>query len=265
MADGEETGFPQVSAPASAAVHEEEEENNEDEEAGNSDDDEDMDDINHTALPKEVVRPNTPTMRPQTADIWKHVSRIAKHDVPDRAMKTECTHVCVYRLDDEDGEKRYCNTPLKLFRASSATAAPWSTSAALAHFKKKHEHSSSARKHKAGAAKRQIRLSECMHAAGSQGIQVSISSRKSTYALSENEKVLSAIARWATYASMKVSQAALGDPLFVAMLQAARGPHDTKGLVPKLTRSVFKDFMLAEFQVTSPCIISCYMLLLKTY
>jgi len=112
MADGEQTGFPQVSAPASAAVQvpEEEEENNEDEESGNSDDDEDMDDINHTALPKEVVRPNTPTMRPQTADIWKHVSRIAKHDVPDRAMKTECTHVCVYRLDDEDGENRYCNS-----------------------------------------------------------------------------------------------------------------------------------------------------------
>jgi len=111
MADGEQTGFPQVSAPASAAVQvpEEEEENNEDTESGNSDDDEDMDDINHTALPKEVVRPNTPTVRPQTADIWKHVSCIAKHDVPDRAMKTECTHVCVYRLDDEDGEKRYCN------------------------------------------------------------------------------------------------------------------------------------------------------------
>ena len=156
MADGEQTGFPQVSAPASAAVQvpEEEEENNEDTESGNSDDDEDMDDINHTALPKEVVRPNTPTVRPQTADIWKHVSRIAKHDVPDRAMKTECTHVCVYRLDDEDGEKRYCNTPLKLFRASSAKAAPWSTSAALAHFKKKHEASSSARKQKAGATKR---------------------------------------------------------------------------------------------------------------
>jgi uncharacterized DUF497 family protein len=159
-----------------------------------------MEDINHTALPKEVVRPNTPTVRPQTADIWKHVSRIAKHDVPDRAMKTECTHVCVYRLDDEDGEKRYCNTPLKLFRASSAKAAPWSTSAALAHFKKKHEDSSSARKQKAGATKRQTRLSECMHAAGSQGIQ-SISSRKSTYALSENEKVLSAIARWAVLLS----------------------------------------------------------------
>ncbi len=65
MADGDQTGFPQVSAPASAAVEvpEEEEENNEDAESGNSVDDEDMDDMNHTALPKEVVRPNTPTVR----------------------------------------------------------------------------------------------------------------------------------------------------------------------------------------------------------
>ncbi len=38
MTDGEQTGFPQVSAPASA---------------------------DHTALPKEVVRPNTPTVRPR--------------------------------------------------------------------------------------------------------------------------------------------------------------------------------------------------------
>jgi hypothetical protein len=58
-------------------------------ESGNSDDEEDMDDINHAALSKEAVRPNSPTMRPQTADIWKHVRRIAKHDVPDRAMKSE--------------------------------------------------------------------------------------------------------------------------------------------------------------------------------
>jgi hypothetical protein len=174
MDDGEKTGLLVVSAPTSEGVQvsAEEEEENEDAESGNSDDDEDMDDINHTALPKEVVRPNTPTMRPQTEDIWKHVSRIAKHDVPDRAMKTEYTHVCVYRLDDEDGEKRYCNTPLKLFRASSAKAAPWSTSAALAHFKKKYEDSSSALKQKSGATKRQTRLSECMHATGSQGIHL---------------------------------------------------------------------------------------------
>jgi hypothetical protein len=44
------------------------------------------------------------------------------------------------------------------------------------------------------------------------------------------------MARWGLYASMKVSQQAFEDPLFVAMLQAARGPHDTKGVVPKLTR-----------------------------
>jgi hypothetical protein len=93
MADAEPTVFPEVSVPSSAAVQvpEEEEEKVEDTESGNSDDDEDMDDINHTTLPKEVVRPNSPTVRPQTEDIWKHVSRIAKHDVPDRAMKTECT------------------------------------------------------------------------------------------------------------------------------------------------------------------------------
>ena len=71
MTDGEPTGFGEVSVSALTAleVPEEEEEKDEDVESGNSDDDEDMDDINHTALPKEVVRPNTPTVRPQTADI----------------------------------------------------------------------------------------------------------------------------------------------------------------------------------------------------
>jgi hypothetical protein len=49
---------------------------------------------------------------------------------------------------------------------------------------------------------------------------------------------------------MKVSQAAFEDPLFVAMLQAARGPHETKGVVPKLTRKIFKGFMHVEYQVT---------------
>jgi hypothetical protein len=153
---------------------------------------------------------------------------------------------------------------LKLFRSNSGKEAGWSTSAAITHFKNKHEDSSSARKQKAGAAKRQTRLGECMHTADSDRIQ-SISSKKSTYGLSENEKVLSAIARWGTYASMKVSQTAFGDPLFVAILQAARGPHETKGLVPKLSRRAFKGFTLAEFQVTSPSSISCHMLLFNTY
>ena len=40
-------------------------------------------------------------------------------DLPDHAMKTDCTHVCIYRLTDtEGGEKRYCNKPLKLFRST---------------------------------------------------------------------------------------------------------------------------------------------------
>jgi len=35
---------------------------------------------------------------------------ITKHDVPDRGMKAEFTHVCVYRLDDgEDGENLWFN------------------------------------------------------------------------------------------------------------------------------------------------------------
>ena len=74
MTDGEPTGFGEFSVSASSAleVTEEEEEKDEDTESGNSDDDEDMDDINHTALSKEAVHPNSPTMRPQTADIWKH-------------------------------------------------------------------------------------------------------------------------------------------------------------------------------------------------
>ena len=105
MADGEPTGMAEdcVSVsmqPAAQQVSAEEEEKDEAAESGHTDDEEDMDDINHAALPKEAVRPNTPTSRPQKADIWNHVRRIAKHDVPDRAMKIDCTHVCVYPLED---------------------------------------------------------------------------------------------------------------------------------------------------------------------
>ncbi len=73
MADGEPAGFVEVSVSASAAleVSEEEEDKDEDAELGNSDDEEEMDDINKAALPKETVLPNSPTMRTQTADIWK--------------------------------------------------------------------------------------------------------------------------------------------------------------------------------------------------
>ncbi len=116
MADAEPTGLGEVSVsasmlPAASVVSDEEEKEEEDEESGHADDEEDVDDINHAALSKEAVHANSPTQRPQRADIWKNVRRIAKHDVPDRGMKAECTHVCVYRLSDgEEGDQRYCNT-----------------------------------------------------------------------------------------------------------------------------------------------------------
>jgi len=137
MSDGEVSGLGtevsvSVSLPGEETVTPEEEENDEKSESGHIDDEEDVDDINHETLPKEAVRANTPTQRPQREDIWKHVRRIGNHDVPDRGMNAECTHVCVYRLDNgDDGEKRFCNTPLKLFRSSKVKEAGWSTSAAL--------------------------------------------------------------------------------------------------------------------------------------
>jgi hypothetical protein len=104
-----------------------EEEEKEDEDSGHADDEEDVDDINHVSLPKEEVRANRPTQRPQREDIWKNVRRIANHDVPDRGLNAECTHVCVYPLEDGgDCEKRFCNTPLKLFRSSKCKDAGWS-------------------------------------------------------------------------------------------------------------------------------------------
>jgi len=185
MADGETSGLVgEVSLSASLEVAEgvaaEEMEREEPEESGHSDDDEDEDEINHSALPKETVRANTPKGRAQKSDIWKHVKRITSHDSLHRGMNLECTHVCVYRLEDGgDCEKRFCNTALKLFRSSKCKDAGWSTTIAVAHFKKQHEDSSSALKQPAGAAKRQTRLSECMHAGGSEQIQT-ISSKKST-------------------------------------------------------------------------------------
>jgi hypothetical protein len=193
MADGETSGLVgEVSLSASLEVAEgvaaEEMEREEPEESGHTDDDEDEDEINHSALPKGTVRANTPKGRAQKSDIWKHVKRIASHDSLHLGMNVECTHVCVYPLEDGgDCEKRFCNTSLKLFRSSKCKDAGWSTTIAVAHFKKKHEDSSSALKQQAGAAKRQTRLGECMHAGGS--------SKKSPYGLSESEKVLRASCR----------------------------------------------------------------------
>ena len=69
-----------------------------------------------------------------------------------------------------------------------------------------------------------------MYASDNQTIQV-LSSKKSPYGLSDNEKLLSAIVRWGTYGNMKVSQVAFSDPLFVDMLPDVCGPYETKGMV----------------------------------
>jgi hypothetical protein len=49
-----------------------EEEKEEDEESGHTDDEEDVDDINHSALPKETVHTNSPGKRVQRVDISKY-------------------------------------------------------------------------------------------------------------------------------------------------------------------------------------------------
>ncbi len=71
---------------AEEVVVDEEEESDENEESGHTDDEEDVDDINHVTLPKETVLANSPTQRPQGADISdpdRQVSkvRIFVHDV----------------------------------------------------------------------------------------------------------------------------------------------------------------------------------------
>ena len=48
--------------------------------------------------------------------VWTHVKRIGKHDLPGCGMDTECTHICIYPISDDeaDGSKRFCNIPMKL-------------------------------------------------------------------------------------------------------------------------------------------------------
>ena len=85
--------------------------------ADGDDEDEDTDHIDHTKLPKDVVFPHTPTKRSHTAPVWQHLQRIAKHNSPGWVMNDKRTHMCVYKLsDDEDGVAQFCNTLLTLFR-----------------------------------------------------------------------------------------------------------------------------------------------------
>ncbi len=129
MTDNMSTGTGGVSTsenvlPTGTHVSIDEEEKEEDEESGHTDDEEDVDDINHTTLPKETVHTNSPGKRVQRVDFCKHVRRICNHDMTDHVMMEDSTHVCVYRVSDhsgEGGEKSYCNPlkPLKLFRSTS--------------------------------------------------------------------------------------------------------------------------------------------------
>ena len=76
---GEVSTSPNV-LPTRSHVSSDEEDKEEDEESGHDDDEEDVDDINHAALPKDVVRANSPGRRSQREEIWKHVRRITDHE-----------------------------------------------------------------------------------------------------------------------------------------------------------------------------------------
>ena len=72
-----------------------EEEKGEDEELAHDDDKEDEDEINHTQLDKEVVHTPSPRRRVQKDPVWKHLKCISKHNVSDREIQEDCTHICV--------------------------------------------------------------------------------------------------------------------------------------------------------------------------
>jgi hypothetical protein len=120
----------------------------EENESWEDDDEEEVDEINHAKLPSAVIRAHSPGRRRNTSAAWTHLRRINKHDVPGHEMNADCIHVCVCPLaDGEEGVKCFCNQPLKLFRANKALGAAWSTTASVAHSKKKHADSDVARKH----------------------------------------------------------------------------------------------------------------------
>jgi hypothetical protein len=145
------------------------------------DDEEEVDEINHANLPSVVIRTHSPGRRAHISVAWTHLRRIHKHDVSGHEMNADCTHVCVCPLSDgEEGVKHFFNQPLKLFRTSKTAGSSWSTSASVAHSKKKHADSDVVRKQKARVEKSQLRLGECMQTSDTPVIQFS-SSKYNTY------------------------------------------------------------------------------------
>jgi hypothetical protein len=136
------------------------------------DDEQDVDDINHTQVPKETVRTHSPSKRRRGAPVGQHLKRIDKYNLPDRPINADCTHICVYPLsDDEGGSKHSCNTSLKLVRGTKIASSAWNTSAAVGHFKKNHPHSDSVWNQKGKLETRRAHLVECMYVSVSQVIQ----------------------------------------------------------------------------------------------
>jgi hypothetical protein len=94
----------------------------EENESWEDDHEEEVDEINHAKLPSAAIRAHSPGRRAHTSAEWTHLRRIHKYDVTGHEMNADCTHVCVCPLvDGEEGVKRFCNQPLKLFRTNKAS------------------------------------------------------------------------------------------------------------------------------------------------
>ena len=92
MADDVPTGSATVSVdvsilPAGSPISGDEDDKDEDEDSGHVDDDDEDDEINHEALPKEVVRAHTPSRRERRSTLWKYLWRIDRHDLTGHGMK----------------------------------------------------------------------------------------------------------------------------------------------------------------------------------
>ena len=72
-------------------MSEDEEEQDEDEESAHDDDEEDVDKINHTQLPKEVVRAHSPNRRVRGADVCQYMRCIVRHNVSARGINPSTT------------------------------------------------------------------------------------------------------------------------------------------------------------------------------
>ena len=64
-----------------------------DTESVHDDDEEDVDEINLTQVPKEVVRAHSPNIRVRGADVCQYMRRIDKYNVSARGIKPSTTYL----------------------------------------------------------------------------------------------------------------------------------------------------------------------------